>query len=112
MEISTEWQDGTLIANVGDRIDGTEAREFQETLAAEIDDDLKGMVLDFEQLNYISSAGLRVILLTARVLQRQGGKLAICSLSDSIREVFEISGFDKIIPVHASRAEAAAAVAN
>jgi anti-anti-sigma factor len=110
MEISTEWQDGTLIANVGDRIDGTEAREFQETLAAEIDDDLKGMVLDFEQLNYISSAGLRVILLTARVLQRQGGKLAICSLSDSIREVFEISGFDKIIPVHSTREEAASAI--
>ena len=110
MDISTERQGSTLIANVGDRIDGTEARNFQETLTGVIDEDVKALILDLEELSYISSAGLRVILLTARVLQRQGGKLAICSLSDPIREVFEISGFDKIIPVHASREDAAAAV--
>ena len=110
MDISTERQGSTLIANVGDRIDGTEARNFQETLTGVIDEDVKALILDLEELSYISSAGLRVILLTARVLQRQGGKLAICSLSDPIREVFEISGFDKIIPVHSSREEAAEAV--
>ena len=50
------------------------------------------------------------MLLVARKLQRQDAKFALCSLSDSIREVFEISGFDRIIPVHASRPEAVAAV--
>ena len=110
MDISTERQGSTLYANVGDRIDGTEARNFQETLTSVIDEEVRALILDLEKLTYISSAGLRVILLTARVLQRQGGKLAICSLSDPIREVFEISGFDKIIPVHSTREEAASAI--
>ena len=68
------------------------------------------MVLDFEGISYISSAGLRVVLLVAKTLQKQNAKMAVCSLSDSIREIFEISGFDKIIPVHGSRADALAGV--
>ena len=58
------------------------------------------------RLTYISSAGLRVVLLVAKTLQQQDAKLAVCSLSDSIREVFEISGFDKIVPVYASTGDA------
>ena len=68
------------------------------------------MVLDFEGISYISSAGLRVVLLVAKTLQKQKAKMAVCSLSESIREIFEISGFDKIIPVHGSRADAVAGV--
>ena len=85
------------------RIDGANAREFQTALDAAIDDNECAVVLDMERLSYISSAGLRVILLTAKALQGRNRKFAICALSESIREVFEISGFDKIIPIHASR---------
>ena len=61
--------------------------------------------MDFEKLVYISSAGLRAILLTAKSLGNLNAKLALCSLSDQIREIFEISGFDKIITIHPSKAE-------
>ena len=70
----------------------------------------KALILDFEQVSYISSAGLRVLLVTAKTLQGNGAELALCSLDDPIREVFGISGFDSIIPIHDSRAEALAAV--
>ena len=49
-----------------------------------------------------------MILLVARALENRKVKFAICSLSEPIREVFEVSGFDKIISVHASQAEALA----
>ena len=52
-----------------------------------------------EQLTYISSAGLRVILLIAKALERQNVKFGVCSLSDPIREIFDISGFDKVVKV-------------
>ena len=58
------------------------------------------------QLVYISSAGLHAILLTAKSLGNRNAKLALCSLSDQIREVFTTSGFDKVIAIHSSKAEA------
>ena len=110
MNISTDRQGEALIAMAEGRVDGANALEFQEALEAAISPDDTGVVLDFEGISYISSAGLRVVLLVAKTLQKQNAKMAVCSLSDSIREIFEISGFDKIIPVHGSRADALAGV--
>jgi len=110
LNISTDRQGGALIAMAEGRVDGANALEFHEALEAAISPDDTGMVLDFEGISYISSAGLRVVLLVAKTLQKQNAKMAVCSLSESIREIFEISGFDKIIPVHGSRADALAGV--
>ena len=109
MEITAERHGETLIAKTDGRVDGTNAREFQTTLEESLNDSESGVILDMEKLAYISSAGLRVILLMAKSLQGKNTKFAICSLSSSIQEVFHISGFDKIITVHASQAEALAA---
>lgn len=106
MEIDTVRQDGALIARAEGRVDGSNAREFQDALAAAIGDTERVVVLDLEQLSYISSAGLRVILLTAKNLEQQQAKFAICSLSASVGEVFRVSGFDKVIPVRDSQEEA------
>ena len=112
MEVNTERDNGTLIAKAEGRVDGSNAREFEEALDSAITqhEDGQAVIVDFEGLSYISSAGLRVILLTARTLRKQDKEFVVCSLSDPIREVFEISGFDKIIPVYASKSEALAAV--
>ena len=110
MEISNQRDGDTLIVQAAGRVDGSNSQEFQDGLEAAIDDADRAVVLDLEELSYISSSGLRVMLLIARKLQRQQAKFALCSLSESIREVFEISGFDRIIPVHASRSEAVSAV--
>lgn len=106
MELSSTKTGGAVVVQAVGRVDGSNARNFQEGLEASIGADGESMVLDFEGLSYISSAGLRVVLLAAKTLQQQNAKLAVCSLSDSIREVFEISGFDKIVPVYADADEA------
>ena len=108
MDIKTERSNGTLIAKAEGRIDGVNARDFEEAMQAAIGSDDNAVIIDLEGLSYISSAGLRVILLIAKTLRKRNAELILCSLSDPIREVFEISGFDKIIPVHASREEALA----
>ena len=108
MSISTEREGGALIAKADGRVDGANALEFHEALEAAISPDDQTMVLDFGGISYISSAGLRVVLLVAKTLQKQNAKMAVCSLSEPIREIFEISGFDKIIPVYPSRQEALA----
>lgn len=109
MAINIERAGEMVVAKISGRLDGANAQEFQGDLTDAIEDGDRVVVLDFENLSYISSAGLRVILITAKALGRQNAKLAVCSLSDPIREVFEISGFDQIIPVRNTQAEAIAA---
>lgn len=110
MGINAQRTDGTVVARAGGRIDSSNSREFHSELEAVITDSDTSVVLDFEDVAYISSAGMRVVLLTAKSLQRSGKEFVLCSMNDSIREVFKISGFDKIIAIHDSQAEAVSAV--
>ena len=110
MDVTTERQDGVLSAHVGGRIDGTNASEFEEAIRTAIEESDRAVIMDFEKLVYISSVGLRAILLTAKSLDNRNAKFALCSLSDQIGEVFETSGFDKVIAIHSSKAEALASL--
>jgi stage II sporulation protein AA (anti-sigma F factor antagonist) len=104
--LTTERSGQTLIVSAKGRIDGANATEVQGVLSSAIEPGVKLMLLDLGGLTYISSAGLRVIMLTARTLDRNGAKFAVGSPAGPIREVFQISGFDQIIPIFDSRAEA------
>jgi serine/threonine-protein kinase RsbW len=66
------------------------------------------VIIDCTALDYVSSAGLRVFLLAARASQRAGIPFALCALQPAVREVFELSGFSRIITVHANRPTALA----
>lgn len=111
MEINTERVGDALIVMPSEnRVDGTNARDFQVGLEEAINQEDRSVVFDAATLTYISSAGLRAILLVVKSINRQGGKFAVCSLSDPIREIFSISGFDNIIPIESTRDEAIDAV--
>ena len=99
MDIDITRESEKVTAAIAGRVDGSNAREFQDALMGAIQESDREVVLDFASLTYISSAGLRAILLTAKTLSKQSATLEVCALSPSIREVFETSGFDKIISV-------------
>ena len=80
------------------------------TLDSVIEEGDRAVILNFQDLMYISSAGIRVVLMTAKSLQRREARFALCSLSEPVREIFEVSGFDKIIPIHSSQDEAISAL--
>ena len=108
--ISTEREDWVLVIKAEGRIDGSNAAQFLESVEDVIDQNDNGVVLDFAQLNYISSAGLRVILLIAKDLRQRKVQFAICSLSSSVHEIFTISGFDQIIDLYDNSASAVSAL--
>lgn len=110
LELQTDQIEGVLIVSVAGRIDGLNAQEFHENLDKEIAGSENPVVLDLEGLSYISSAGLRSILLIAKTLQSRNTRFMLCSLSAPIREIFEIAGFDKIIDVLGSRSDAIATI--
>ena len=110
MNVTAERQDGILSARVTGRIDAGNVREFEETIRTAIEDGDRAVILDFEKLVYISSAGLRAVLMTAKNLWSRDATFALCSLPDVVRAVFQVSGFDRIIAIHPTRAEALAAL--
>ena len=100
----------TLVVAAG-RLDHAAAAAFQSQL-----EELTGagegataLVVDCAELEYVASAGLRVFLLAAKNCQRTGRYFAACTLQNAVREVFELSGFARIIPLHPDRAAALAA---
>ncbi|MCY4550237.1 MAG: STAS domain-containing protein [Defluviicoccus sp.] len=110
MDLTTERSENVVCVDVKGRIDGSTAVAFEEAVRNAFEESDRAMIMDFRELAYISSAGLRVILLTAKSLQSQDAKLVLCSLSEQIREVFKISGFDKLLPIHEDREEARASL--
>ena len=67
-----------------------------------------GVIIDCAGLDYVSSAGLRVFLLAARASQRAGLAFSMCALTPVVREVFDVSGFSRVIAMHADRTAALA----
>ena len=110
LSVPTEQHDKGVVLCPTGRVDGTNAASLQRLIQEQLDAGQSALVFDFTDLSYISSAGLRVLLVAARDAQAKGGKAAFCGLSKQIAEVFSVSGFDKILAVHAGRDEALEAI--
>ncbi|MEA3332153.1 MAG: STAS domain-containing protein [Pseudomonadota bacterium] len=108
MEIKELKRENDLLtATLSGRMDAITAAEFTSQLENWITQELKSFTIDCGQLDYISSAGLRAILMAAKKVRSLDGKLQLAALQESVQTVFEISGFDKIIPIFANLDDAA-----
>jgi anti-anti-sigma factor len=94
--------DIVVVAPVG-RIDSTTSHTLDAHLVGLTDEGRHRIVVDFAEVDYISSAGLRVMLTLAKRLREGRGRLAICSLGTSVRQVFELAGFLSLFLVRPSR---------
>ena len=88
------------------QINSANASAIEAELLSHVDKGENRIVLDLALLSYISSAGLRVVLLLAKRLKEVNGKLVLCALQSRVREVFDISGFLAILTVVDTREEA------
>jgi len=109
MNVQVENHDKVLVAKVEGRVDSSNSQDFERQLQGAIGEDVQAVVIDLGQLAYISSAGLRVVLLVAKTLGQRNVSISLCALSDPVQSVFEISGFNRIIQIYDSRADALAA---
>lgn len=109
LEIIGETIDGVAVMKPLGRVDSNTARELEAALLP-LFDGAAPVLVDFEGLTYISSAGLRVLLLAARRSKASGVALALAGMSKPVEEVFAISGFAKLFRILPGRAEALAAL--
>jgi anti-anti-sigma factor len=102
---------GCLVLKPSRRIDSANARVFEEDAYLLVDKGPVKVIIDSTDLDYISSAGLRVILTTAKKAKAAGGGLTIACAKINVREVLAVSGFDAIFGMHETVDAAIAALA-
>jgi len=97
---------GVVVISPSGRIDSTTSSVLDAHLVrlAQSGDDR--IVIDFAEVDYISSAGLRVMLTLAKRVRGSAGALALCGLEDAVRQVFELAGFMPLFTIAASREDA------
>lgn len=110
MKIAIDRQGGTVIVTVSGRLSSAVADLFQERLMAGLDNGPTAVVIDFSELKFITSAGLRALIVAAKRARSDGYHIYLCGMTDAIREVFEVSGLLRIFIVHPSLEAGLAAV--
>ena len=95
-----EKKDADLsIFELDGRLDSHTSVAFDEKIFTSIDSGTRRIVVDCGKLDYITSAGLRVLNKTAKRLKKEKGVIVLCALEEYVREVFEIAGFDTFLPI-------------
>lgn len=97
MTIDKKANETELLMAISGRMDTSTAPQFEVELKSSLDG-VEKLVLDFENLEYVSSAGLRVILTAQKIMNKQG-EMVIQNVSEVISEVFEITGFVDILTI-------------
>ena len=99
MNITTEQRDKITIVYAAGRLDFGNAKTFESTMENLFDPAKQAIVVDCSDLEYISSAGLRVFLICARLASKHTVGFTVCNLSPLVKDVFDISGFDNMMSI-------------
>ncbi|MEA5098866.1 MAG: STAS domain-containing protein [Burkholderiaceae bacterium] len=108
MEFQTKKEANATVVTIAGRLDAVTAPEYEKKVQALIDSGNIRLVVDFGALDYISSAGLRGLLVTAKLLKVKGGQVCFANVKGAVKEVFNMSGFNSIFQTGDSVAAALA----
>ena len=106
MPISVKTTNEVKVLEFEGKLDTQTSPDAQDQLTQLIEGGARKVLVNFDTLEYISSAGLRVLLTTAKQLKAVDGELRVCGLNEIVKEVFDISGFMTILRVFGSESEA------
>jgi anti-sigma B factor antagonist len=108
MEISIETIDDIMIVQFIGNLDTGTANEAEDRVNKELENQPKKMIFDLGQSEFVSSAGLRVFLSTAKQMSAYGGLLKLCSANEVVKDILEMSGFVTFIDLKDNLEEAKA----
>ena len=108
MKITQNLENDIVNVKVAGRLDASTSIEAQKDLESVLEAESTRLLIDLSELEYISSAGLRVLLVVAKKMQQKGGKIVLSTLTPNVKEVFEISGFSSIFKIFDSVEESQA----
>ena len=97
MLISKQKDDSKLIVKVTGRLDSVTSKELEEALDGSLND-VEDLTFDLSDLDYISSAGLRILLAAFKIMKKQGS-MKVTGIHDEVRDIFEATGFSEILNI-------------
>ena len=103
MEINETREQGAVVVSPAGRIDSTTSDRLEQHLSKLVAGGERRVVVDFSRVEYISSAGLRVMLALAKRMKDARGAVALCGMGDPVRQVFELAGFLPLFAIDGSR---------
>lgn len=109
LTIELESAEGVTVFVCTGRVDSNTAKTLQSTVIGRIQDGATRVVMDLTDTHYISSAGLRVILMAGKQIKAAKGEFVLCGMQPSVRDVFEVTGFLRLFEVRDSREDAVSA---
>ncbi len=99
MEITQQEENGIVSIAIKGRLDADSSPEAEKVVKEALEGQTTRVLFNLGGLEYLSSAGLRVLLSAAKELRRREGKIVLCCLNEFVKEIFEVSGFQSLIPI-------------
>ncbi len=99
MEITQKEENGIVSISIKGRLDADSSPEAESVVKEALAGQVNRVLFNLGDLEYLSSAGLRVLLSAAKEMRRRDGKIVLCSLNEFVKEIFEVSGFQSLIPI-------------
>ncbi len=107
MSVTNSQESGVVIITVTGRLDSNETQGLEDEVLGVLERGESKLLFDFNELEYINSSGLRILVMAyQRLKKKNDGVVAISGLRDYIQEIFEISGYDKLFAIYPSRKDA------
>lgn len=108
MEVSLEERGEVVIVRVKGRLDAASSPQLQAAIDSVVDGGHFKILLNFQEVDYLSSAGMRLMLAVSKKLSSLEGKVVACSLHDDVMEVIKMAGFNQVIEFYPSESESLA----
>ncbi len=87
---------GAAVFHIKGRLDAASTPELEQKVLLSLDRGITHLIMDFSELEYINSAGLRILVMSYQRLKPQGGQVMVCGVRDYIAEIFDISGYNRV----------------
>lgn len=100
MQISQDSRNGLNVMTLSGKLDTVSSPEVQTALLAALESAERGLVVDMAEVAYVSSAGLRVMLIGGKTAKAKGKAFSLAGLRPAVAEVFKMSGFDRLLEIH------------
>ena len=99
-DVGVEQKDGVSIVNIKGRIDASNSGQIHEKILDEVGQGRNNIVVNFLEVSYISSAGLRILIYASKVIGKKSGSFSLCSVNSDIEKIFQISGLSALFNIH------------
>ena len=106
MEVRKKKEEATLIVEIAGRLDTTSYTVFEKEIEELVASDEKNIIIDLKEVDYVSSSGLRGLLIGLKKFKGAGRGFVLCGLTENVKEVFDIAGFSAIFTIYKDSREA------